>query len=238
MGPTGSYQTIQAAVDAASAGNTIIVSDGTYTENVVIGKSLTLKAASGAAPVIDAGNKGPGIKVTANNVRVEGFTLQNAASNCGIYVTATGTSIVNDKISGSYYGIFLASSSTCNLQGDTVTGASGGGICLVNSKIIIVTESTTSGNTIGLLINGTSTGNTLYLNDFLDQPSAVTGNSFNTPAKVIYNYKGKQYTNFLGNYWSGYKGIDGNGNGIGDSIYTLGQIRDTVPLMLPNTNYT
>jgi parallel beta-helix repeat protein len=235
--PSGNYKTIQAAVNAASAGNTILVSNGTYTENVVIGKSLTLKAATGATPVIDAGNKGPGIKVTASNVRVEGFTVQNAASNCGIYVTATGASIVSDRVSACRYGIFLVGSTSCTLQGDTVTGATGGGICLVSSKSNVVTKSTTSGNAIGLLINGTSTGNTLYLNDFLDPPSAVTGNTFNTPAKQTYTYKGKQYSNYLGNYWSGYTGKDANGNGLGDSIYTLGQIRDTVPLMLPYTNY-
>ena len=37
------YATIQAAVDAASTGDTIIVKDGTYSEHVDVNKSLTIK---------------------------------------------------------------------------------------------------------------------------------------------------------------------------------------------------
>jgi len=39
-----------------------------------------------------------------------------------------------------------------------------------------------------------------------------------------------------GNYWSSYKGSDGNGDGIGDSPYTLAaNCTDNYPLMQPYT---
>ena len=41
------YPKIQWAVDNASAGDTIIVRDGTYTENIAVTKSLTIKSSSG-----------------------------------------------------------------------------------------------------------------------------------------------------------------------------------------------
>jgi parallel beta-helix repeat protein len=239
VGPTGNYKTIQAAVNAASTGNTILVSSGTYIENVNIAKTLTLKAASGATPIVDANKKYPGIWVKASNVRVEGFTIQNGGSlYSGIYVAATGATIVNNKISGCGWGIYLISSTGCTLQGNTVSGATTNGISLVSSKNNVVTTSTTSGDKVGLMISGTSTGNVLYLNDFKDTTiSVVAGNTFNTPTKQSYTYKAKVYTGYLGNFWTGYSGKDAGGDGIGDTAYASGNLKDNYPLIVSRTNY-
>ena len=43
VGPGESIQSIQTAVDAASPGDTIIVRDGTYIENVLVDKGLTIR---------------------------------------------------------------------------------------------------------------------------------------------------------------------------------------------------
>ncbi len=50
----GDYPTIQAAVAAAASGDTISVAGGTYTEEVVIDKDLTLRAAGADATIIKA----------------------------------------------------------------------------------------------------------------------------------------------------------------------------------------
>ncbi|MGA2671240.1 MAG: CFI-box-CTERM domain-containing protein [Dehalococcoidia bacterium] len=84
----GDYPTIQAAIDAASDGDTIVVAAGSYNENVVIDKSLTLQGAqagvdartrSGAETIIKPSG-GTGIKIiTAANrvVVIDGLTVQN-----------------------------------------------------------------------------------------------------------------------------------------------------------------
>ena len=49
VGPYGNYTSIQAAIDNASSGDTIIVDDGIYYENLTITKDLILTSSNGSA---------------------------------------------------------------------------------------------------------------------------------------------------------------------------------------------
>ena len=81
------YPTIQAAVNAPGCA-TIKVAAGSYTENVSIPRSLTLRGAQaghdargprGGESVINGG-LGPDVTIAANNVTVDGFTLNGPVS--------------------------------------------------------------------------------------------------------------------------------------------------------------
>ena len=77
------YQTIQSAVNAANPGDTVYVYPGTYPENVMVGKSLTLTGQDSSTTVIRGTGAGDVVNITANDVRMSGFTV------CG---TGTGHS--------------------------------------------------------------------------------------------------------------------------------------------------
>ena len=72
---TAAYSKINDAVAAASAGDTVVVCAGTYTEDVAVSKALIL---SGQGATIDATGQDNGIKIAASNVTVMGFTVENA----------------------------------------------------------------------------------------------------------------------------------------------------------------
>lgn len=80
--------TIQAGIDAASNGDTVVVAAGTYYENINFnGKAITVKSSSGAkVTIIDGGGVAPVVTFDTNepaSSMVNGFTLQNGISTVG-----------------------------------------------------------------------------------------------------------------------------------------------------------
>ena len=96
------YQYIQDGVNAASDGDTVYVRDGTYSENVVSNKSITLRG--DLKTVIDGMNGSYGISITVNNVIVEGFNITN--SYYGIYTKASGFSVLSNIFWYDNYGFY------------------------------------------------------------------------------------------------------------------------------------
>ncbi len=75
----GDYTTIQAAIDNATSGDTIHVWEGTYYENVLVNKTVSLVGNGTDETVIDGGNNNVSIiKITANWVNVTGFYIKNS----------------------------------------------------------------------------------------------------------------------------------------------------------------
>jgi nitrous oxidase accessory protein NosD len=88
------YETLQAAVNAAQAGDTVRVSPGTYFESVRLKSGIRLRGTGAGVTILDGGGK-PGKLVDfsgATDVVVEGFTFQNVGTGheCDQYVTLCG----------------------------------------------------------------------------------------------------------------------------------------------------
>ena len=82
-GGPGNFTTIQAAVDAASPGDTVFVYAGVYRERVSVPKTLTLVGEDRNTTVIDGERIGDVLRVTADWVNVTGFAVRNSYSGTG-----------------------------------------------------------------------------------------------------------------------------------------------------------
>jgi parallel beta-helix repeat protein len=170
------YAQIQWAVDNASEGDTIIVRDGTYTENVDVNKRLTIHSENGAANcIIDAANPGDHVfEVTANYVNISGFTITSAAedSKAGVYIDSVGHCNISDNIvSHNFFGIYLDNSSYNMVTNNNANMNEGTNIFLSSSSSNIFTNNTASFSKFeGIWIynsnNNTITNNTASENEY------------------------------------------------------------------------
>jgi Right handed beta helix region/Protein of unknown function (DUF1565) len=84
------FATIQSALDSAPPGATIVVAPGTYRENLLILKPVTLRSTGGAAQtVVDGQRLGPVVVAYGSGqeaVQITGFTLTNGLNRFGIAI--------------------------------------------------------------------------------------------------------------------------------------------------------
>lgn len=96
----GDQPTIQAAVDAAGSGDTVLVAAGTYSENVLIeSKSLAIisESGSGLTTANASSSYASVFRVTgtsAHRVSIQGFTVTGTNTNALLAVTCEGANVV------------------------------------------------------------------------------------------------------------------------------------------------
>ncbi len=114
--------TIQAGINVAKSGDTVLVAPGTYTENMnFMGKAITVKSSKGASvTIIDGGGAAPVVTFNTNetsSTTLSGFTLQH------------GISTVNSLyIGGGVFVYFASPTIRSNIIQNNTAAAGGGGI--------------------------------------------------------------------------------------------------------------
>jgi parallel beta-helix repeat protein len=169
------YPTIQDAVNVASDGDTIIVRDGTYIENVKVYKRLTIQSENGCDNcIVQGGNSNDHVfEVRENYVNIRGFTVEgangtvgsagiylggvghchisnnNASNNdCGILLDDSSSNTLTNNIANNnnFHGIYLYDSSNNSLSTNIAYNNDDTGICLDSSKKNILTKNTVYNN--------------------------------------------------------------------------------------------
>ncbi|UCG69446.1 MAG: right-handed parallel beta-helix repeat-containing protein [Thermoplasmata archaeon] len=116
-GSGGAYTSIQDAVNVSSEGDTVFVYNGTYYENVLVNKTISLVGENKENTVIDGGGNEDVIRITVDWVNITGFTVMQSGKGsgyAGIELTEVQECrIYSNHLTNTSYGIYL-SSSHCN----------------------------------------------------------------------------------------------------------------------------
>ena len=123
----GNYSTIQSAINDASEGDTVFVYDDSspYYENVVIDISIQLFGENKETTIINGGDIGDVIVVTADQVIISGFTIEDSGEDysnhdAGIKLNSNENIIINNNIISNREGIFLSSSNRNNIVNNSI----------------------------------------------------------------------------------------------------------------------
>jgi PKD repeat protein len=190
------YPTIQAAVNAASAGDTIYVRNGMYYEHITLNKTLALIGESRNA-IVDGNGIGNIFTVIGSNASIAGFSIRNGS--CGIHIEQPGMIILDATIANNTI-------QNCN-EGIKVSAPPGGfggetSFSAVNNSII--------NNSLGIgidneffsteapyeCVSGNITGN-LFLNNTIGISGGACSSMAIRNNLILFSTKGieLQYTN-------------------------------------------
>ncbi|MBU0498412.1 MAG: right-handed parallel beta-helix repeat-containing protein [Candidatus Thermoplasmatota archaeon] len=251
----GNYSSIQAALDNATEGQIVYVYNNSspYYENLFITKSLSLIGEDRESTIIDGKNENHVITISADTVKITGFTVQYGGhywSKIGIKVTGSDTILDDLLIIHNANGIYIQGGYNTTIRNTIITQNvyhairleytaynhiynniitnNDNGIYLWESMENSIHDNILNNNKWeGIIIGKYSDGNHIYHNDFLG-----------FPVEHAYDLSNNTWDNGYpsgGNYWQDYHGVDENDDGIGDTPYSIRgpSATDNYPLMRP-----
>jgi parallel beta-helix repeat protein len=161
------FPTIHQAIDASSSGGTILVTPGTYHENITVWKSLTIKGENKELTIIDQAGTFAVCHVTANNVTITRLTIKSGS--IGVWIDNSDyTTITSNVIRNNDDGVWATSSNGITVDNNIITHNLFMGLYLKASNNTTSNGNTITNNTYGLYIENSEKSsiyeNTISLN--------------------------------------------------------------------------
>jgi len=206
------YGAIQQAINYANDGDTILVHSGTYYENLVVNKSLSIIGEDQSSTVMDGSGAWITVVIAADNVTLKNFTIQHGMvgvileeekggnrllenkilfnSFCGVYGDRCGKNVIaNNKVSfNSGHGIFLYGSEPCVLEGNSILFNGVDGVFIRYLSNSSVKENFVSGNR--------ACGIHIYSDEDPERPSGLSKNNVIRDNYVVNNSCGIKICHF------------------------------------------
>jgi len=210
---TGDFISIQSAINYATEDDTLIVRDGTYSENVdLLGKALIIgseyftsgDSAHITSTVIDGQLNGSTITISdisGSEIKLVGFTIQNgSASNGGAIYCSNSNPVFENLI----------------IKNNTASN-SGGGIYLYNNSSVIL-------NKLKIINNSAKNGGGLYLNSSNPTVTNIvfSNNTADSSGGAIAMYSNSNPGFYNAVIYDNYAGLFGGSLQISNSNPTIG----------------
>ena len=142
--PQSVISNLQSRINSASPGDTLTISSGIYSGNLLINKRLALIGVG--KPILRGEDQGSVITITADSCVVQGFIIEHCGSmlveeNAGILVKSNHNIIAQNDLRDILFGIYLLHAERNSILNNTIVGRRylevgerGSGIHIWNSK--------------------------------------------------------------------------------------------------------
>lgn len=240
VGAGKEFPRIQDAINASADGDTIEVYSGTYRENILVDRKLTIHGIG--TPVIDADRRGDGITISADGVAIEGLSVINARGGflgySGIMVYSSSNTIRNNSITLCDKGIELYEADSNLIDANIIEENDDNGMYLLSG----CDGNTISGNRISR--NGgdgihifESSRNLIFNNVIADNIGDDAYDDYNATERGTGDAS-RWDDGSRGNYYSDNPCTDSNRDGICDTPYGIpgGDSVDRYPLASPSVS--
>jgi len=195
------FHTIQEAINTASLGDTVYVYNGTYSENLVLNKTVTLVGENRSTTILDGQGVGTVVSIRANDVYINGFTIRGSGperlKDTGIYLNSSRNIVITGNIltnntsgvwlekalnnaidenviaNSTVHGIYLGNSSSNAFSGNTIVNSDYGIWLERFSNKNAIRRNTVMGNSMGISLGWKSEGNTVYDNIVTENDDGV-----------------------------------------------------------------
>ncbi len=156
--------TLQAAIDSARSGDTLLLSRGEYTGSINISQSLTL---TGDASIIDGEGSSHVITVSAPDVVIKGLIIQHSGNvledeDSGIFITDKGdrTIIEANHLEHNQIGVYLKGPESVVVSNNVIIGSQfhrvndrGNGVYLWNTPGSVIKDNVIRYGRDGIFVN-------------------------------------------------------------------------------------
>ena len=200
---TGNYTTIQSAIDDSVDGDTVFVYNGEYNDyypdgqfgyTVKINKSITLRGENKSHTIINGTGNAIAVRVSANDVVIRDFTIQNGGGSFGggirIMDGKIGTKIRHNIISNNTDGIFILFNGDVDIRNNVIEN-NGMGVYIFSSTYINFWDNIIANNEIGIAIELSFADRIgyfvafMYYNDIRGNERGVA--TYNTQIQACFN---------------------------------------------------